>query len=230
MKTIIRVVLVLLLAAGACIVVTNQKAIAAARADQQALIAEDQEANRLAEENKGIAQLREANGEWQKLREENKELPKLRNQVRQLRRQIEEVAKLRAENQQMQTRQKNGARPGAPVQLPPGYITRGALADVGLGTPEAALQTMLWSMVHSDLKRIQECATPEMAEKMLADGGEKFRKEAASMAQSFPGYRISQKTEVSPDEVIIEMEVVAGSGAHPLHLKRIGNEWKLSGE
>lgn len=227
-KTITLLLLALVAVGGVAMVASNQNTIAKARAEHQALLAESEEAHRLAEENKDMTRLRAEGADLEKLRQENKELPKLRNDVRQLRRQAEELKKLQAENQRLQTQQKSGV--SGHVQMPPGYITKSAMVDAGLGSPEAAMQTALWAMCHGNYKRLLECMTPEFALKMSNEDEESIRKHAAEREATFPGFRIAEKTEVSPDEVIIKFQVIDDENIRPVHLKRIGNEWKLSND
>ena len=50
-------------------------------------------------------------------------------------------------------------------------------------------------------------------------------------AKAIPGFRILDKEEKSPDEVVLKIEMIpdADLGGQEMTLKRIGNEWKLGG-
>src|SRR5882757_6860259 len=111
MKIIVRIMLGLILVGAVGIVVINQNAIAAARAEHQTLMGESEEARRLAEQNKDLARLRAEHGEWEKLHEDNRVLSKLRTEATQWRRRVQEMANLRVENLRLATTPKNGARP-----------------------------------------------------------------------------------------------------------------------
>lgn len=223
MKIIVRLLLVLVLAGAAAMVGVKQSAIATARAEHRVLLEQSEAARKLAEANKGVAPARGDEGELEKLRAQNKDLPKLRNEVRQLRRQAEEMARLRAENQRLQE---------GILHPPSNYVSRASLADVGLGTPEAAVQTMFWALNQGNMRRLLECGTPEMA-KMIPAGvtDEQFHQESVKFANTFPGFRITETEQVSADEVVMKVQLLEESDGGTLdsvHLKRVGNEWKVS--
>lgn len=225
MKMIARLLLVLLLAGAGAIAVVKQNAIAAARAEQQALRAESDEARRLADENNDLPKLRTAHEEVEKLRAANKDLPRLRNEVRQLRRETVDVAELRAVNQLLKS-----ALPHATSQdsdaLPADFISRAAMADVGMGTPEAAIQTYLWCLCTGNFKRFQDCA---IGARSLDTSSEdwilNWQKEMQNRMKNFPGFRIAGRQDISPDTVDLTLETKAGGATRTVRFKMIGNDW-----
>jgi len=98
-----------------------------------------------------MAIVRQESEEAEKLGRENQALPKLRNEVRQLRRQVEEMEQVRAENGRLLTQMAAGNKAADPAAMPADFIARSALVDVGLGTPEAAVQTIFLAMCQGNM-------------------------------------------------------------------------------
>jgi hypothetical protein len=205
MKTLFRLFLVLLLAVAVAYAVVKQNALAAARADQQTLRAESDEARRLARENKDLPQLRAVHEEVAKLLAENKDLPRLRNEVRQLRRQAGAVAALRAENQRLRSQQ-----PASPDSVPAAFISRDTLADVGLGTPETAAQTYLWCLYTGNFKRLLDCCPTARILDTDEDWERNWRRDIQNRMKNFPGFRIVGREDISPDRVALTLETKFG--------------------
>ena len=187
-KLVLHALLVLALAGTIATAVREHGEIDRARAEQANLRSESQEAQRLAEENKGISAMRESGAESEKLRAENKDLPALRNDVRQLRRAVADVEKLRVENQQLLAKINAAQGPGA---VPPGFIPRAAMQDVGTSTPEAAVQSFLWAMSQGNLERIKQLAVDSGP--ALGPNTDHQRSDLVRQAQGFPGFAIAGK-------------------------------------
>ena len=224
MKIIVRLIFILLLAGAVAGVVLEQNAIGAARAEQQVLRSEAEEARRLTEQNKDIAKLREEHEELERLRLANSDLPKLRNQVRQLRRQAEELSKLKVENQGLQQQQQNVAQ-GVTNSLPPNFIRREALRNAGFGTPEATVQTYFWAMCQGNIERMHDC-TMEGREGMNQDQ-EWERKHVADEMKGFAGFSIIGRQDLSPGMVELELQSSAGGVKMPLKLRLMADGWKI---
>jgi hypothetical protein len=218
----IRLLGVVALGGGVVIGVLQRGALARANGEHQTLLADGDEAERLTRENSGIAQLRATNEEVKRLRQNSRELARLRNEVSQLRAQAAEAARIRAENQRLASLQASG---GPSDARPANFISRAKMADVGLGSPEAALQTYFYAAFNGDIKRamqcqsIQEVLTPEQEK----DQAERSRREYAD----FPGYFIAETHVISPDEEHIDVQATVGGVIFPVHLIRNGNEWNV---
>lgn len=216
---------------GAVITIAaKQNKVSQLRAEKGELSKANEEIARLKAENAQLEQLRIENIEVQKLRLANKDLPKLRNQVRQLRGEVEEAQKLRSENERLAAAQQNGSSgQGVSRPLPEGFIPRANMADVGLFTPEAAVQTFFSAMRDGNIQRLEQCFVN--GPPLPTDPGalQKQQQELANEFAHFPGFAITGKTEVSADEVIVHVQTAAGGSVVPVPLKRIGNEWKMSG-
>jgi DNA repair exonuclease SbcCD ATPase subunit len=218
-------VLVLLTAGCVIAIALNQNAIARLRLDKQSLLAESQEVQRLNRENQDLDRLRQINQEGDALRQENKDLPKLRNEIRQLRLQLADLDKLRAENQRLLAQPKSSAANAAPAAVPSDFIPKAALTDVGLDTPEAAIQTFHAARCRGDVKRLCECFEPQVDPN--SQDTERMRQELVKEMSKFPGYRIAEKKVVSPNEVILGLQSSVGGQIMPMTLSRIGNEWRI---
>jgi len=227
-RLLMRSLLVLLAAACVAAIVLNQSAIARLGLDKQSLLAESQEAQRLARENQDLDRLRQINQEGDALRQENKDLPKLRNEIRQLRLQLADLERLRAENRRLLAQPKSStANPAAQIALPADYISKTALADVGMDTPEAAVQTFYWAMFRADVNRLVKCFERQPQVDPNSQVAEGMRQDILKELKGFPGYRIAEKKEVSPNEVILGLQSTVGGQVMPMTLIHIDNEWRI---
>jgi hypothetical protein len=199
-------------------------AIAKANIERQALLRNSEEVDRLTRENAEIAQLRATNHELEKFRPRQRELARLRNEVGQLRAQAAEAAKLRLENQHLTSLQ-NGSPRHDTDAMPAGFISRAAMSDAGLNTPEAAVQTYLHAMSEGDVKRVLQCQSIEvqLTPEQEQDQSETLRRQFAN----FPGFIIGETKIISPDEEQIGVQASPGGVIFPIHLVRNGNEWNV---
>jgi hypothetical protein len=231
--------LVLTLALGVVAATVRQREIAGRRAEHEALAKDSEEAARLEQENRNAGQLRPDSAELEKLREENRDLPRLRSEVTQLRSQTKELESLRTEHAHLLTEATNlavQAGQTAPRVLPANFVSRAALMDAGLASPEAAVQTVLWAITQGNATRFTQCLVPSpqispqihfMGQWSSGNQPEEIPSGLADQMTHFPGYAIAEKTTVSPSEVIISLQSSAGATVMPLKLRLVGNEWKL---
>lgn len=213
------------LAVGCVIlIIQNNGAISRLRAEQRTLSAQSQEARQLEQQSNDIAQLRGQVEGVEQLRAENADLPKLRNEVTQLRKQTNDTILLRAENQRLQAEAKNLAAPASPAAP---FVPKAMLKDVGLGSPEATLQTFLWASDQGNAGRIIDC---------IGEGFGVDTNVAAQMSQhlknasQFQGYQIMETREIPPDGMALLVRAPGlnpTQDSSPIYLKRIGNEWKI---
>ena len=194
-------------------------AIARATSERQALLKDSEEVDRFTQENADLDQLRSTNQALAEFRSRQRDLARFRNEVSQLRTQGAEAARLRIENQQMVSSQKGG---GA---APANFVTREKMADAGLGTPEAAVQTIFFAMIQGDIKRLMQCQSTEeqMTPEQEKEQGDTFRRHFAN----FPGFMISETKIISPDEEELGVQSSPGGVVIPVHLIRTGNDWKV---
>jgi hypothetical protein len=221
---VIRSLCLLFLASALVGGILQHGAIAKATIERQALLRDSEEVDRLMRENTGIAQLRATNHELEALRPRQRELARLRNEVAQLRAQEAEAAKLRLENVRFASLQ-NGAPQKETNAMPAGFISRAAMSDAGLSTPEAAVQTYLHAMSEGDVKRVLQCQSIEaqLTPEQEADQSETLRRQFAN----FPGFIIGETKIISADEEQIGVQASPGGVIFPIHLVRNGNEWNV---
>jgi hypothetical protein len=194
------------------------------------------EAGALTEESTKIIQPQEhaaADHELDQLREQSRDLLKLRNQVRQLRSQSAALAQARAENTRLhELSRSTGEVAVANSAAPAGFTGREALAEAGLATPEATIQTFFRSMRDGDLRRFTECFSPRSRQPKNIDQlsnveMERRTLELTEMMQSFTNFRIVERKEISPDEVVLSLQSSTASKPMPLTLRRFGSEWLI---
>jgi hypothetical protein len=227
-QSIVRGLLLLLLAGGIAVIAMKQSAIATLRAQHQMLLNDSQESQQLAKENGEISSLQQEADEAEKLRAENQDLPRLRNEVGQLRRQTADLDKLRAEHERLLAKMSAGqsSKSTAPA-LPADYISRDALRDVGLSSPENAMQTFFWAMSTGNMKRLMQCSANDQNQPVSDAELEAQGQDLAKQFSAFPGYRVAEKTNLAPDEVQIGIQASPGGVVAPIKFKFDGTQWKL---
>src|SRR5207248_796767 len=119
-------------------------------------------------------------------------------------RQAGELNALRAENERLLAHGSDGANRAAPAVVPADFIQKSALGDVGLGSPEAAIQTVFWAMCQGNLDRLSQC-------ELHGSGGrnqdaEWERQNLRQRMSHFSGFRIAEKRTVPPDTVILSLQ------------------------
>src|SRR5262249_14141656 len=100
---------------------------------------------------------REVADEIARLREQNRDLLKLRNEVGQLRAAKTALEKPARGNASASAQP--GAAPETAVQLPI-LIAPETMSNLGLSTPEAALQTFLWACREGNVEVLTNCIVP----------------------------------------------------------------------
>jgi hypothetical protein len=175
-------------------------------------------------------------GEAARLREENRDLLKLRNEVRQLREQVKDQGKVRAEHERLQKALATGSAPGqAKLPTPEGFIARETLADVGTGTPAAAVQTFLWSMREGNLEKLLQTVSPRFMEQHLhnlsPEQADEYNQRLVVLMQqqmkSFSNFRVVGQEQKGPDKVMLQLQSSAGSKVAKMTVRLYGNEWRV---
>lgn len=113
-------------------------------------------------------------------------------------------------------------------------ITKNQLADVGYGTPEAALETHTWAMANTNYDKLLESVTPEIRDiaKKDTSGRERFESGINTGISSVEKLHILAKKNIADDKV--ELEVVTEQKQKDFtfavgtieQLTKIANEWK----
>ncbi len=172
-------------------------------------------------------------GQIERLRLENRDLHKLRNEVAQLRKLKPELERAQAENTRL--RQARQAREQLTrLHEMPGYVPRETWVDAGFSTPEAVAQTLFWALNAAKFERVIDSLTPDIRAnigKEIQNPTEQQRQQVSSVWGELKGYRISEKTVINSDEVVLGLQAaIFGEKTLKIPLKRVGNEWKISGE
>jgi hypothetical protein len=154
------------------------------------------------------------------------EVLKLRDRVNQLTRRRDELAGVEIENEQLLAQV--AAR--ATNAVTPGYIRQSQAQFVGYGSPEATLQTFLWTVRNKDFTNFFQTMTPEIGEKLR----QAQQNQGASPEGFFEGWRalvglrISHSEQVADDTIEAEAEVSPDLPAQKIVFRRIDGQWKLS--
>lgn len=173
--------------------------------------------------------------ELARLQEENRDLLKLRNEVRQLRDQTKTLGGVRAENKRLREATAGDGAGSAKLPSPEGFISREALADVGTATPEAAVQTLFWSMREGNVKRFLEVASPNTLEQNLRNVSpeqlqqlhENLRKTLQRQVEDFSNFRIVGQDQPRPDTLILKLQSSASDKVARMAVRLYGNEWRV---
>ncbi|MGA2246265.1 MAG: sigma-70 family RNA polymerase sigma factor [Verrucomicrobiota bacterium] len=111
---------------------------------------------------------------------------------------------------------------------------------VGYGTPEAAIESTLWSAGAGEpLEKLAEGITPDQMElfrrKMAGKSEADIRQGCVAWANSMAGYKVTQKEIIADDEVHLHLHAQRSiDGLHTGHviliMKKLGNTWKFAGD
>jgi len=183
--------------------------------------------------------LTQANGSQSLPDERLKELLRLRGEVGVLRQQGKEVETLRQENHQaraalessLKTRNTGAPRAAATAD----YWPRDSWAFAGYASPDAALQTSVWAASKGDLKALLGSATGELQKQVGKDLDGKSESEATVRAMDevarLKSVRVLNREVQADDTIVLTAAFEEGTDTHTtkLLMKKIGNEWKISG-
>jgi hypothetical protein len=171
--------------------------------------------------------------------DQSRELLRLRGEAGVLRQQSNELEVVRNENRQAHASLASGGKGQSA-----GAVGAAATADywprdswdfTGYASPDAALQTSLWAANNGDLKALLASVTGDVQKKMEEDFGGKSETEASIRAMdevsNLKSVRVLDREVQGDDTVVLSAEFVDGTDSHTgkLVMKKIGNDWKLSG-
>ena len=168
--------------------------------------------------------------------EQLRELLRLRGKAGLFRSQAEELAQLQQENRRLRATlaSPQSAADGATNGLAArGVVPLTALAFAGYATPEAALESLLWSERETNLTAYMTSLLPNQqsleqarlqSQSEQGDGGLFFREPG-----SVTGFQFLDSQPVSEDEVALTFFVRGREQVMKTVAKRIGAEWKFYG-
>jgi len=169
------------------------------------------------------------------------ELLKLRGEVTQLRGQTNEIAALRQQNEALRESIKNAAPvPGSSEHvkkspedaLPQDIHPKESWGFRGYDSPDATLESMLWSATHGDKAGFMAGFSPEMREKFEKDFAQKdFAEEVRK--NPIEEFRVLDRQAVSDDEMVVTIYTThldngnTTGNSEDTHFKKIGGQWKV---
>jgi hypothetical protein len=171
--------------------------------------------------------------------DQSRELLLLRGQVGVLRQQNSELETVREENRQARAslesslESQNAAAPKATATAD--YWPQDSWTFRGYASADAALQSSLWAANNGDLKVLLASATGEMQKRMEEDLKDKSETEASIRAMDevigMKSVRVVNREIRGDDTVVLTVELEGRTDRQTANLlmKKIGNEWKLSG-
>jgi hypothetical protein len=169
-----------------------------------------------------------------------RELLRLRGEVGILRQQGKELETLRNENRQVRAalesslKTPNAGAAGAAATAD--YWPRDSWAFAGYASPDAALQTSVWAANKGDVKAFLGGTTGEIQKSVEEHIAGKSDSEASAELMADTGRLKSVRVvnrEVEGDDTVVFMtafEAENGTETNKMVIKKIGNEWKLSGD
>jgi hypothetical protein len=171
--------------------------------------------------------------------DQSRELLRLRGEAGVLRRQARELETVRGENRQaraaLESSLKTQSAGAANAAATADYWPRDSWAFAGYASPDAALQTSLWAANNGDLKALAASTTGDMQKLMEAEFGGKSETEASIRVMDdvigLKSVRVLNREVQSDDTVMLTaaFEGRTDTRTEKLVMKKIGNEWKLSG-
>ena len=161
--------------------------------------------------------------------EDRTELLRLRNQVAQLRAATNELHELRAGIHHSPASSR-ATQPAAE------FVPRESWTFAGYATPEAAFQSMFFAMSQRDQNAFVETLSPEeaarhseqFADKTPEQIAEKWSRQTEKIAR-LTGYRILDRNEISPEEIVLVIYAGNEQGLLPMQMKKVGDQWKFAG-
>ncbi len=115
-----------------------------------------------------------------------------------------------------------------------------ALKFVGYATPEAAVESMLWTARAGEpMERLADGITPDQLEdfkaRMAGKSDAEIKQACIAWANSLAGYKITQKDVISNEEVHLHIHATPlANGLHTGHvvliMKKLGGTWKFAGD
>jgi len=219
--------------ATAGVVFLQRSAIATLRQEHETLVATKAEAERLAAEQGELDSSPVSPAELDALRAAQNELLGLRNEAHQLRSETRNVDILRVENQRLADQIQQGVAPVKSITEMEGFVAKENWANVGLATPETALQAFFWAMREANVQQILACMCPKEQDQLLKELERMPEDERQNMVADLAqmtrgkGYRIADRKENAADQITLSIQFVANGQITRIPLRLYGEEWKI---
>ena len=167
------------------------------------------------------------------------ELLRLRGEVGVLRQQSKELETLRNENRQARTALESSLKTQDAGQTAAAatvdYWPRESWSFAGYASPDAALQTSFWAASKGDVKTFQGGFTGEIQKEVEEHYEGSSESEASAKAMDevarLKSVRVLNREVQANDAVVLTAVFEEGNDTHTakLRMKKIGNDWKISG-
>jgi hypothetical protein len=169
--------------------------------------------------------------------DQSRELLRLRGEAGLLRQQAKVLEGVRDENRQARAALESSLKSGGATKAAAtaDYWPRDSWAFAGYASPEAALQTSLWAANTGDLSALAASVTGDVRKMMEKDLGDKSASEASIKAMdvmmNLKSVRVLNREVQSDDTVVLTAAMEDRTQTHTtkLLLKKVGNDWKVSG-
>jgi len=167
------------------------------------------------------------------------ELLRLRNQAAQLKQATNELQKLRAQAQQLQAAQQARSAEVPAAAAPPtqtaasAAVPRESWAFAGYATPEAALQSAIFSMSQGDVQTFIASLSPEEAQRVQKSFESKTPEQVAQDGQRemarVKSFQVLGREDLGPDRVALQVYADGEGRVQRVIMQKIGEEWKWAG-
>jgi len=153
------------------------------------------------------------------------ELLRLRSQVTLLRMRKRELESVEQENQRLQLPAAHSRSNNDAMELPPGFIRKSEARFAGYQTPEATIESLVWSLAQQDVTNLLKAFSADVAQKIQTEvlSSSNFFSGAAAI----PGFAIQSRSNTPDGMVDLNVIVAPGIPAQNLRLKLIDGEWKV---
>lgn len=229
-------VLLVALVAGLAVGVGVQHTIRLKLVNEHEMLAEEasQMAGRVAQNEQWSNRLAQLDTPKRLSSADFKELLQLRGEVGLLRQQTQNVENARRENCQVHSilDQYQGSQAAPSPVATTNFWPNGTWANSGFASPEAALQTLFWSLSNGDITNTYACLSEQMQKKEpLPTDDRAMEASARAMDGSHYAQFISVLDHSAPDEntAVLTVAIDDWDGFEITHvtLRKSGNEWKL---
>jgi len=166
------------------------------------------------------------------------ELLRLRAEVSELRRQCADLKNVLNEDRQPHTTPATNSVSSADTSqqvATPDYWPRNSWAFAGYATPDAALQSSIWSANKGDLKAVLSSSTGDMLKELQTDLATQSETEVSARVMDeiagVQSIRVLDRTNQPDGTVLITATFTGKYDAHTgkLILQKVGNDWKVAG-
>ena len=136
------------------------------------------------------------------------------------------MAALKAENERLAAGNAN-ARQTPTGQFAPMEFKRDQLRDRGLAMPIYTLETFFAAMRDGNIGRMRACATVETMAVLQGTSEAELREMAERQMRDFTGYKVTDRSEVSADEVVLLVQMLSVEMSEEVRFRRVNGEWRL---